>query len=272
MKTSTRIGPLPHISVDECGEGELLILMHGIGGNKRNWDTNIEAFGAHFKTVAWDARGYGDSDDYEGDLDFFDFADDLNRVLDHYRAEKAHLLGLSMGGRIAFSFYEKYSKRVSSLILCDTHRGFKHFSKKEQDEFIRLRKEPLLAGKEPKDIAPIVAKTLIGKPENSATFDALVDSMSRLHKDSYIKSIEASVRGDHTNVIDQIRVPTLVVVGELDRLTSPKVAKDISVQISGSKLKIIKDAGHLSNIENSEAFNKVVLEFLLNLPEKKFTL
>jgi 3-oxoadipate enol-lactonase len=266
MITSCRIGPNPYISVNECGEGELLILMHGIGGNKRNWVKNIEVFGRHFKTVAWDARGYGESDDYPGDLEFSYFADDLNRVLDHYGVEKAHLLGLSMGGRIAFSFCERYSHRIASLVLCDTHKGFKHFTREQQEEFIRLRKEPLLAGKEPKDIAPVVAKTLIGRPENTDTFDALVDSMSRLHKNSYIKSIEASVRGDHADSLSQIEAPTLVVVGEFDRLTSPALAKDIADQIPGAKLAIIKDAGHLSNIENPNEFNSVVLDFLLSLP------
>ena len=125
-----------------------------------------------------------------------------------------------------------------------------------------------LKEKEPKDIAPVVAKTLIGRLENTATFDALVDSMGRLHKDSYIKSIEASVRGDHTDILDKIEAPTLVVVGEFDRLTSPELAKDIADQIPGAKLAIIKDAGHLSNIENSNEFNSVVLDFLLGLPKE----
>lgn len=265
MITTHRIGPDPHIAVDVCGEGELLVLMHGIGGNKRNWKDNIQVFGKHFKTVAWDARGYGESDDYEGALDFADYADDLNRLLDHFNADKAHILGLSMGGRIAFSFYEKYSHRVSSLILCDTHKGFRHFTKEQQDDFIRLRKEPLLAGKEPKDIAPVVAETLIGNLQNTATFEALVDSMSRLHKESYIKSIEASVRSDHIDVLSQISVPALVVVGALDRLTPPELARDIAGQIDGAELAIIEGAGHLSNIEQAEAFNKTVLDFLLGL-------
>ena len=154
--------------------GELLILMYGIGGNKLNWITNIEVFGQYFKTVAWDARGYGESDDYSGELKFSDFADDLSRVMDYYNVEKAHLLGLSMGGRIAFSFCEKYSHRIASLILCDTHKGFQHFSKEQQEDFIRLRKEPLLSGKEPKDIAPVVAKTLIG------TISLLINCASRI--------------------------------------------------------------------------------------------
>jgi 3-oxoadipate enol-lactonase len=90
--------------------------------------------------------------------------------------------------------------------------------------------------------------------------------MSRLHKNSYIKSIEASVRGDHADSLSQIKAPTLVVVGEFDRLTPPALAKEIADQIPGAKLAIIKDAGHLSNIENPNEFNSVVLDFLLSLP------
>ncbi|XDZ66558.1 alpha/beta fold hydrolase [Alphaproteobacteria bacterium LSUCC0684] len=264
---SRRIGPDPHIAVDICGEGEWLFLLHGIGGNKRNWALNIEEFGRHFKTVAWDARGYGESDDYQQDLVFGDFAEDLARVMDHFGAGKAHLLGLSMGGRIALSFYEKHPGRVSSLTLCDTYKGFRHFSKDQQEEFIRLRKEPLLAGKEPRDIAPVVAETLIGNPENTSAFAALVDSMSRLHKESYIKSIEASVHSDHTDNLDKIDIPTLVVVGSEDRLTPPSLAREITAQIPSARLEIIAGAGHLSNIEEPEAFNQVVLDFLLNLPD-----
>ena len=85
---------------------------------------------------------------------------------------------------------------------------------------------------------------------------------------TFIKSIEASVRGDHTNVLHKIKVPTLVVVGEFDKLTPPELAKEIANKIVGAKLEIIKNAGHLSNIENSDEFNKVVLNFLLNLRKK----
>jgi 3-oxoadipate enol-lactonase len=267
MVETCRIGPAPHIAVDVCGEGELLVLMHGIGGNKRNWASNITEFGRHFKTVAWDARGYGESDDYPGKLEFSDFADDLDRVLDYFEAEKAHLLGLSMGGRIALSFYETKSHRIASLTLCDTHDGYRHFSKEQQDEFIRLRKDPLLAGKEPEDIAPVVARTLIGNPDNRSTFDELVDSMSRLRKESYIKSIEAWVQSDKTDNLSRINVPALVVVGALDRLTPPELARKIADQIPEARLEIIDGAGHLSNIEQPGAFNQVVLDFLLSLKD-----
>ena len=156
--TTERIGPHPHLAVDHMGSGDLLVLLHGIGGNKRNWHDNLPALAAHWHTVAWDARGYGESDDYEGPLAFTDYADDLARVLDRFGAAKAHILGLSMGGRIAMDFAERYPQRLLSLTLCDTHTGFANFTEEQKREFLRLRKEPLVAGGEPKDIAEPVAK------------------------------------------------------------------------------------------------------------------
>jgi Predicted hydrolases or acyltransferases (alpha/beta hydrolase superfamily) len=258
------IGPAPRIAVDHAGQGELVVFLHGIGGNRRNWRAQLPVFAAAgYRAVAWDARGYGDSDDYDGPLDFHSFRDDLARVLDHFGAETAHVVGLSMGGRIAASFHAKYPERVASLAFCDTHLGFAHFSEEARAEFVRLRKEPLLAGKEPKDIAPVVAETLIGDREaNPDAFAQLVDSMSRLHKESYIKTIEASVGMDHADLYAGVEKPTLVVVGALDRLTTPDMAREIAAKIPGARLAVIEGAGHLSNIENPAAFDRAVLDFL----------
>jgi 3-oxoadipate enol-lactonase len=260
--TTVRIPPSPVLAVDHAGEGDLLMFLHGIGGNKRNWHDNIEAFAMHWHAAAWDARGYGESEDYEGPLSFSDYADDLVRVLDYFKAERAHIVGLSMGGRIAMDFAARYPQRLLTLTLCDTHPGFAHFSEERKREFIRLRKEPLVAGGEPKDIAVPVAKTLIGPNASKETFDKLVDSMSRLHKESYLKSIEASVMGDHGASLGDIRVPTHVICGGEDRLTTPEVARGLASQIPGARLTIIPDAGHLVNIEKPAEFNAAAIGFI----------
>jgi 3-oxoadipate enol-lactonase len=260
---TVRIGPAPFIAVDHLGEGELLVFLHGIGGNKRNWHDNLPAFGRHFHAVAWDARGYGESDDYEGPLTFRDYSHDLARVLDHFGAAKAHIVGLSMGGRIAMDFAEVYPERILTLTLCDTHRGFSHFSAEKKAEFVRLRKEPLLAGGEPKDIAVPVAKTLVSPHASQDAFDKLVDSMSRLHKESYIKSIEATAYSDSHDRLGDIRAPTHVVCGGDDRLTTPEMAREIAAMIPGAALTIIPEAGHLVNIEKPEAFDRAVIDFIL---------
>lgn len=257
-----RIGPAPHIAVDHMGSGELLLFLHGIGGNKRNWHHNLPAFALHWHAVAWDARGYGESDDYEGPLTFSDFAHDVARVLDHFGARKAHIVGLSMGGRIALDFAAHHPDRLLTLTLCDTHRGFSHFSEEKRREFVRLRKEPLMSGKEPKDIAGPVAKTLAGPNASKESFDALVDSMSRLHKESYIKTIEASaVAGNHGELAD-IRVPTHVIVGSEDRLTTPDMCRELAGMIPGARFTVIDDAGHLVNIEKPAQFNAAAIAFI----------
>ena len=259
-------GPV-RLAVDRKGDGPLLVLLHGIGGNRTNWRDQMPVFSRHFTTVAWDARGYGLSDDYGGDLDFKDFARDLERVLDHYGAQKAHLLGLSMGGRIIQDFYEMHSNRVSSLTLCDTRSGDFHQSWEARVEFVRLRKEPLLQGKTPAEMAPPVAETLIGPTSSKEAFNRLVDSMAALHKESYIKAIEASGLQPQTLNIASIGVPTLIVCGEYDTLTPPEVSEGMHKKIRDSELAIIEDAGHLTNIENPTRFNEVVLDFLLKHKE-----
>jgi 3-oxoadipate enol-lactonase len=257
-----KISSNPSISIDYLGDGDLIIFLHGIGGNKKNWEDNLKFFSTYFLSVAWDTRGYGESDDYSGDLDFEDILDDLKKVINYFNKDKVHIVGLSMGGQIATLFYEKYPHLIHSLTLCDTHFGLSNLNDTEIENFINIRKEPLLNGKEPKDIAPIVAKTLIGDVKNIVAYEKLVDSMSRLHKDSYLKTIEASMRTEHKHIFKKINVPTLIMVGELDSLTPPSMAMDIMKEIKNSSIKIIPNAGHLINIEEPEIFNKNLLSFL----------
>ena len=267
-KTDHIPGP-PRIAVDHAGSGALVVLMHGIGGNRSNWHDQLPEFGRYFQAVAWDARGYGDSDDYQGDLDFSDFAIDLARVLDHFDASRSHLVGLSMGGVIALDFVSRWPDRVTTLTLCDSLPGFSHLSDEQRREFIRLRQEPLLAGKEPKDIAPAVAKSLLGKSPQPGAFERLVASMSALHKESYLKTIASLANYTRVLELEAITQPTHVVVGDEDTLTPPATSREMARRIPGARLTVIEGAGHLTNIEQPEAFNRAVLGFVTEHREKK---
>ena len=254
----------PRIAYEHCGAGPLVVFLHGIGGNRTNWRDQLPVFAAAgFWALAWDARGYGLSDDYEGALDFAAFSHDLTRLLDHLGALRAHLVGLSMGGRILLDFYPRYSERVKSLVLCDTFPGFESTFKPEQRaEFVRLRTEALKAGQEPKDIAPQVVKTLLGPQASEAHHQRLLDSMAALHKESYIKTVEATAYYDRTTELAHIKAPTLLVYGDQDRLTPPKIGQRMQAIIPDAKLVIMKNAGHLVNIEQAAEFNRIVLDFL----------
>ena len=253
----------PRLALSRAGSGPLLFFLHGIGGNRRNWSGQIEAFSRRFHAVAWDARGYGDSDGYDGPLDFGDFAQDALRVLEHFGAARAHLVGLSMGGRIAQDFHARFPERVATLVLCDTRADFGESMTPEQRAgFIRLRQEPLLAGKEPRDIADALVASLVAPGAEEGARRQLWDSIARLHKESYLKTIAASLSFDRSAALDRIRAPTLLIYGEHDRLTPPAVGRALQERIAGSEFVEIEGAGHLVNIERPEAFNAALLAFL----------
>jgi 3-oxoadipate enol-lactonase len=252
----------PRIAYDHAGQGPLVIFLHGIGGNRSNWTEQVAYFSERFHAVAWDGRGYGASDDYEGPLDFGDFAADLLRLIDHFGQENAHLVGLSMGGRIAQDFYARHPERVASLVLVATFTGFQKFSEQDRKKFVDLRKKPLVEGKEPKDIAPVVAKTLVGPNATQEQYDRLVASMAALHKESYIKTVEATTMYDRDADLDAIAVPTLLLFGEHDGLTTKEMGEEMASRIKGSEYVMIENSGHLINIEQPGAFNTAVDDFL----------
>src|SRR5205085_4912844 len=88
------VGASPRLALSVAGEGELLLFLHGIGGRRQNWAAQLAFFSATHKAAAWDARGYGESEDYDGPLDFTVFSEDLQRVLDHFGVRRAHVVGL----------------------------------------------------------------------------------------------------------------------------------------------------------------------------------
>ena len=266
LKTDTT----PRIAVEYAGTGEAVIMLHGIGGNRTNWWDQIRFLGDRYLAIAWDARGYGDSDDYPGPLRFEDFVDDLCSVLSTFNLESAHIVGLSMGGRIAMQFASKYPEMVRSLALVDTHLGFQNMGQTTRSAFIQSRREPLISGQETRDIAPAVARSLCSDNAIEGALEKFIESMTNLHKDSYLKAIESSVNNDHFDAYGDIDAPTIVIVGEDDELTPIQMAKDIQRNISGADLAVIPNAGHLSNFEQPDVFNGVLGDFYDSLKKDRF--
>ena len=246
------VGPAPRLAVSVAGEGNLLLFLHGIRGNRRNWTRQVEFFSRHFKAAAWDARGYGDSDDYDGALRFEDFTADVLRVADHFKAAKLHLVGLSMGGRIARNFALRHPGRLRSLVLAGTSPGFDALSGDDLKRFVAERRIA----------TPESVRRLLGSRAVPGAYENLLDSVQRVHQASFEKTLEASVAQDRAAPIEQIRVPTLVITGDEDKVYAPQLSKDMARRIPGAELVVLKGVGHLSNLEQPEEFNQAVLQFL----------
>jgi 3-oxoadipate enol-lactonase len=260
---SSRVPGPPEIALLHAGKGELVLFLHGVGGNKFNWVREVQAFSGHCHAAAWDMRGYGESADYDGPLRFEDLSADLLRVLDHFGAPAAHLVGLSMGGRIAFDFLHRHPERVLSLTVCSASHRASEMTPERRAAFLASRLRPLKEeGKTPADIAPGVARSLVGPRASDSAYDALVDSMRRLRASAYMKALEATSLYEGAIELESIRVPTHVVAAADDKLIPPEVLQPMAQRIPGSMYSEIADSGHLSNLEQPEAFEEVVLAFL----------
>lgn len=226
--------------------------MHGIGGHRQHWDAQLEFFSRRFQAAAWDARGYGDSQDYEAPLEFSAFVSDVLRVLDFLKAQKAHLVGLSMGGRIAREVALRYPERLESLTLANTGPGFDALSPEAVRRFVEERKNRTAES----------MKGLLGSKADPRAHEALVRGFQALRKPSYLKTLEASVAQDRAAPIEDIAVPTLVVTGSEDKVYPPAIAHEMARRIPRAKLVEFEGCGHLSNLEQPERFNAAVLAFL----------
>jgi 3-oxoadipate enol-lactonase len=246
------VGPAPRIALTVHGSGPLVVFLHGIGGNRHHWRHQLPVFATRFKAVAWDARGYGDSDDYAGALRFEDLTADLLRVLDHFKAPKAHLVGLSMGGRIARNFALRHPERVARLVLANTTPGFDALTPEQVKKFVEERKAR----------SPATIKALISQHARPGAYEDLLESFKALRQPSYLKTLDASVTQDRAAAIERIRAPTLVITSDEDKVYPPSIARNMAKRIPGARLAVISGAGHLSNLEQPGQFNQVVLRFL----------
>jgi 3-oxoadipate enol-lactonase len=259
----TRRTPGPvSIAYDIAGQGPLVVFLHGIGGHRRNWAAQLAHFSRRCCALAWDARGYGDSDDSPQPLTFGDFAEDLRRLLDHLGVARAHLVGLSMGGMIAQDFAARYPQRVATLALVDTSAGLGAASAAVREEFLARRLRPLEQGLTPADIAPAVVEVLVARNAPEAVRAMMRASMAALRVESYKQALQAIVTTDFRAVLPRISVPTLVIVGEEDAVTPPAEAEFLAEHIPGAELVTIPGAGHLTNLEAPETFNTILEAFL----------
>jgi 3-oxoadipate enol-lactonase len=160
-----------------------------------------------------------------------------------------------------------HPQRVATLTLLDTHEGFEAFTPEQRRDFVESRRAPLLAGKEPADIAEPVARSLVSPNAKPEHLQQLIESITALHKLSYIKSLQATVAQVNLGDISQIRAPAHFFVGGDDRLTPVAMHHEMATKMGGAPVSVLPNAGHLSNIEDAEGFNSTAVAWLLRFRE-----
>jgi pimeloyl-ACP methyl ester carboxylesterase len=249
--------------LDSGGTGTPVLLVHAFPLRARMWEPQIEALGDRWRFVAPDLKGFGDSDapDDASSYSMDAFADDLKAVTDELGIDRVVLAGLSLGGYVALAFLRKYRSSVSALVLADTR------AEGDAPEAIekRTNQQGIVREQGPGALTDGLLGALLGEPTREKKPD-VVENVRGLMQNppaGYVGALEAmKARPDSTPDLTSIDVPTLIVVGENDTLTPPDLSRKMHEHIGGSRLVVIPEAGHLSNLEAPEAFNGALAEFL----------
>jgi 3-oxoadipate enol-lactonase len=249
------------VHFERAGAGPALLLLHGIGSNSRSFRHQLAGLSDSFDVLAWDAPGYGRSADPAASFSMADLADTAVHLLDELNLQRAHVLGVSMGGVVAQLVYHRHADRVRSLILVDTNAGGGALPEPERSERVRRRLEAI-DGLAPRELARQRAPQLVRPDAPRAVVQELEDIMAEVRPAGYRAAALALAATDLTSRLASIGVPTLVVHGADDAVVPLATGRALAAAIPGARLAIIERAGHVSNQERPDAFNTLVREFL----------
>ena len=240
-----------------------VVLLHDGLLDSRVWEKQIEIFARYHTVIRYDRRGYGRS---EAPSRTFSDSEDLRHLLRSLGVRGAHLVGMSNGGRVALDFTLEYPNVVDSLVLVGSSLGGYEFSEEVRNKVattlsaVRTEEMPkaMCLWLEDSHWAPTAR-------ENALIRDRLMpileESLLQLRSMSVGKFLiplypPAIMR------LSEIRVPTLVIVGERDLPDNQEIANLLHEGIHDSSKEIIEGAGHMVNIEKPQRFNRIVLDFL----------
>ena len=249
----------------ESGAGPItLICLHGISSNSRSWQRQLELLSDRYRVIAWDAPGYGQSGDPPNNMPMGWYAAQLAGLMDALKLPKAVIVGLSMGGVLAQEFYRFSPDRFLALILADTNTGGGARPPAERQARLEGRLKALAELSLP-EMARQRAPNLLS-PAPAPGLVAEVETMiQELHPAGYRDMVLALDAADTREVLPTVAVPTLVQWGEQDRVTPRPEAEVLRTGIPGAAFEIIPGAGHLSNLEQPDAFNRAVTAFLAKI-------
>ena len=247
------------IAYERVGEGPPLVFVHGAAEDGRVWQPQLDALADEFTVVAWDEPGAGRSSAVPSDFGLDDYADCLAALIEALGLGPAHVAGLSWGGTVAQELYRHHPGLVTTLILADTYAGWKG-SLPEEEVRARVAGARQMLAAPSEDFDPTFPGLFAGDPP--AEFASLlVEIAASASSESLRMQLSVMAEADQRDLLPSIVVPTLLIWGELDGRSPLSVAHQFEQAIPDTKLVVIPDSGHLSNLDRPDQFNEAVRGF-----------
>jgi len=233
-----------------------LAFSHSLACSLRMWDAQVAAFKDRFRILVYDTRGHGASEAPKGPYSLEMLAEDLRQLLEHLKIRKTHFVGLSMGGMIGQTLLLEEPGLFDRVVLADTGHAQTPETLKQWDERIRTA--------ETKGMEPLVQGTLERWFTKDFRDRPIVKSIAELIRSTpvpgYVGCCQAIARLNTTARLKEIKRPVLAIAGEQD--AAAPGTRTIGENVPGAKLVMIPQAAHIANIEQAEAFNRALREFL----------
>jgi 3-oxoadipate enol-lactonase len=244
------------------GKGPPVVVLHPFPCNHEFWNPVATALDSRYRLILPDLRGHGDSDIGEGPALVAKHANDVARVLDAVGVGQAGFVGCSIGGYILFEFWRRFRARVLSLALCDTRPQAD--TAEARSNRLKAAAAVLEQGTEPfieTNIPKLMGRTTVAtRPDLVDGARAMMRKMSA--EDISLVQQGMAARPDSVADLKTINVPTTIVIGEEDVLSTVADGELMRQNIMGSQLKVVPKAGHYAPWEQPEAVGEILRQFL----------
>jgi len=244
---------------EEHGDGQPLVFIHGLGSSTRDWEFQIPGFSKTHRVITFDLRGHGQSDKPAGPYTIPMMADDLAGLLQALNIPSADIVGISLGGAVAFQFALDHPALVRTLTIVNS--GPSLGGTPEQAKAEIERRVGIVQGLGMRAMGEALSPTLFPKPEHAAIRQSFVAHWAKNDPQAYIEATRSMLGWDVTDRLNAITCPTLILSADQDY--SPVAAKEAYVKLMPhAQLVVIRDAHHATPIEQPEKFNTALTEFL----------
>jgi len=248
-----------HLYYEVAGAGQPVVLIHGLGSSTRDWEAQVPELAQAYQVITLDLRGHGRSDKPAGPYQIPMFAADLAGLLGALGVASAHVVGLSLGGCVAFQFTLDYPSMVRSLTLVNTAPG--PGGAPEQFEREIARRVGIVQQMGMRAMGQALSPNLFPKPEQAALRATFVERWAENDPQAYIAATRSMLNWDVTDHLSSITCPVLVIGSDQDY--SPVSAKEAYRQLMpNARLAVIPNAHHAVPMERPEAFNPLLMQFL----------
>jgi len=255
-----------YVDVHAGADGPPVLLLHAFPLHSGMWQPQLDAVSGRHRVIAPDLKGFGSSDapEDESAYSMASYADEVAALLGTLEIDQVVVVGLSMGGYVAFSLLDRHPALVAALVLADTR------AERDSEQVLERRTQQQQQVREEGTVAVIdtLLDTLLSEHTRELRPQVVVEARRLMDNPpaGFVGALEAmKSRPDATGRLGAIDVPTLVLVGDHDKPSPPEVARALHEQIPGSRFAVLANAGHLTNLEVPDAFNQALSDFLGDL-------